>query len=80
MELAASAPPPGDPTVGENKEKAGVSSSMDPAATTMFTSLASLVVVGEAASVVSMARSVEHDYGRSEREKNDEGGGPPPLI
>uniref|UniRef100_M8BU56 DUF6598 domain-containing protein n=1 Tax=Aegilops tauschii TaxID=37682 RepID=M8BU56_AEGTA len=45
---------------------------MDPAATTVATSLASSEVAGEAASVVATARSVEHGDGRSGREKNDD--------
>lgn len=57
-----------------------MSSSMDLAATTVATSLASSVVAGEATSVVAMARSVEHDDGRSGRKKNGNGGGPPPSI
>lgn len=57
-----------------------MSSSMDPAATTVATSLASLVVAGEATLVVAMARSVEHDDGSLGREKNGDDGGPPPSI
>ena len=64
----------------ENEEKAGVSSSMDSAATTMSTSLASLVVAREAASVVSTARSVEHGDRRSGSEKNGDGGGLPLSV
>lgn len=59
-----------------NEDKAGLRSSMDPATTTVATSRASSVVAGEAASIVATARSVEHSEGRSEREKNDDGGGP----
>ena len=64
--------------MGENEEKAGVSSSMDPAATIMATALVSSVVAGEAASVVATAGSVEHGDGRSGREKNIDSGGTPP--
>ena len=53
---------------------------MDPVATTVATSLASSVVAGEATLVVAMARSVQHDDGRSGREKNGDSGSPSPSI
>lgn len=70
----------GDPAMGGNEEKVGVSSSMDPVSTTVATSLVLSVVAGNAVSVLAMAGSEEHNNGRLGREKNGDGGGPPPSI